>query len=338
MVRLKGIWLLTFAVAVGGGACGGDGGGTGPDMEPPTGTPVLSVLSGDDQTDQAGGTLWQDVVVRVTNESGATFAGVSVQAAVSGGGTVTPASATSDAQGQASFRWTLGDQLGAQDLEFTAAGATPVEASAWALENLPTFDSHIEAFLTQWGVPGVGVAVAFDGRLVYARGYGVADVGTGEDVKAEHRFRIASVSKPITAAAVMQMVERGELDLEDPAFDYLDHLDPPAGATPDSRLADITIRNLLEHAGGWDRDASFDPMFIPQQAADGVSAPAPASAETVIRFMLGQSLDFDPAARYAYSNFGYAVLGRIIESVSGTSYEDYMTSQFLAPMGITRMA
>ena len=337
-VRLRPEWILPLLLGTWAAGCGEDGGGTGPDVEPPAGTPVLGVLTGDEQTDQAGATLWREVVVRVTNESGAAFPGVSVEADASGGGSVAPASAVSDAQGHAAFRWTLGDELGTQDLAFSATGAAPVQATAWALENLPAFDSQIEAFLSAWGVPGVGVAVALDGRLVYARGYGVADTGTGEEVKAEHRFRIASVSKPITAAAIMQMVERGDLDLEDAAFNYLIDLAPPEGATPDSRLADITIRDLLEHSGGWDRDVSYDPMFIPQQAADGVGAPAPASVETVIRFMLGQSLDFDPGARYAYSNFGYAVLGRVIESVSGMSYEDYMTGSFLAPMGITRMA
>ncbi len=117
----------------------------------------------------------------------------------------------------------------------------------------------------------------------------------------------------------------------------LDHLMPPAGATIDSRIYDISIRQLLQHAVGWDRDQSFDPMFDSSRAAREVGASAPASSETVIRFMLGQSLDFDPGTKYAYSNFGYCILGRVIEKVTGQGYYDYVKSQVLEPIGITRM-
>jgi N-acyl-D-amino-acid deacylase len=157
-------------------------------------------------------------------------------------------------------------------------------------------------------------------------------------VKAEHRFRIASLSKPVTAAAVMRLAETGMVDLDDPAFAYVDHLEPPPGATEDPRLADVTVRHLLEHSGGWDRSVSPDPLFLPYEAAAAVGEPAPASPETIIRYMLGRPLDFDPGSRYAYSNFGYTVLGRIIEDVTGLAYDEYVISQVLAPMGIERMA
>ena len=296
----------------------------------------LSLISGNGQADQVGAELWQDVVVRAIGNDGGPLAGIEVTGTTVGG-SVSPESNLTGADGTASFRWTLGNQEGEQRLTLSTGAGVTAEASSHAIANLPTFDTWIESFLDQWGIPGAGVAVALDGRLVYARGYGFADIDTQEPVKAEHRFRIASVSKPITGAAVMQLVEQGQLGLDDPAFDLLDHLEPPVGSSPDPRLASITIRNLLEHSGGWDRDASFDPMFIPYQAAEAVGAPAPATAETVIRYMLGQPLDFNPATDYAYSNFGYAVLGRVIEEVSGMPFEDYMQSEFLSPMGITRM-
>lgn len=296
----------------------------------------LSVITGDEQADQVGAELWQDIVVLAIDNNGRPLAGIEVTGTTVGG-SVSPESILTGADGTASFRWTLGNQEGEQILNLSAEAGVTVEATSYAIANLPTFDSWIESFLDQWGIPGAGVAVALDGRLVYARGYGVADIDAQEPVKAEHRFRIASVSKPITGAAVMQLVEQGQLGLDDTAFNFLDHLEPPVGSSPDPRLASITIRNLLEHSGGWDRDASFGPMFIPYQAAEAVGAPAPATAETVIRYMLGQPLDFNPATDYAYSNFGYAVLGRVIEEVSGMPFEDYMQSEFLSPMGITRM-
>lgn len=298
---------------------------------------ALSVETGADQTDQAGAELWEEIVVRAADEGGAPVPGVRITVDGGGDGTVAPASVRTNAQGTATFRWTLGTVGGEQTFTFRV-GDVSAPVSALAVQNLPAFDGRIEAFQAQWGVPGLGVAVVRDGKLVYARGYGVAVEGTGEPVKATHRFRIASLSKPVTAAAVMQLVEAGMLDLDDPAFDYVDHLDPAPGATPDPRLEDVTVRHLLEHSGGWDREVSPDPLFQPYEAAATVGAPAPASPETIIRYMLGRSLDFDPGTRYAYSNFGYTVLGRIIEDVTGMAYGEYMTAHVLAPMGIERMA
>jgi N-acyl-D-amino-acid deacylase len=94
---------------------------------------------------------------------------------------------------------------------------------------------------------------------------------------------------------------------------------------------------LLQHSGGWDRDKSFDPMFRAEQIAETLGAPSPADVNSVIRYMLSVPLDFDPGERFAYSNFGYALLGRIIERQTGKSYADAVQKLVLAPAGITRM-
>jgi N-acyl-D-amino-acid deacylase len=199
-----------------------------------------------------------------------------------------------------------------------------------------SFDSIIPALMAKYGIPGGAVGVVKDGRLVLVRGYGYADSAAHEPVAPDALFRIASVSKPLTSAAVLKLVEQGKLDLDAKAFALLTDLAPPPGATVDPRLATITVRQLLQHAGGWNRDQTFDPMFRPKVAAEAVGAPAPASAETVIRYMMGQPLYFNPGESYSYSNFGYDVLGRIIERVSGMSYGTFVRTQVLAPMGITR--
>jgi N-acyl-D-amino-acid deacylase len=92
---------------------------------------------------------------------------------------------------------------------------------------------------------------------------------------------------------------------------------------------------LLQHTGGFDRAKSFDPMFRPVIIAKDLGVPPPAGPEHVIRYMLGQPLDFDPGSRYAYSNYGYCVLGRIIECVSGQSYESFVRNEVLKPLGAT---
>jgi N-acyl-D-amino-acid deacylase len=191
--------------------------------------------------------------------------------------------------------------------------------------------------MERWQIPGAALAVVRDGRLALARGYGLADPDMGEQVQPDSLFRIGAVSKPVTAVAVLKLVEDGRLDLDESAFDLLADIEPPEGATLDDRLDDITIRHLLEHSGGWSRDRGQDPMFEPQQVAEALGISGPPSSEDAIRFMLGQPLEFDPGAEYGYSNFGYNVLGRVIERVTGRGYEDYVTTEVLAPMGITDM-
>ena len=126
------------------------------------------------------------------------------------------------------------------------------------------------------------------------------------------------------------------MDLDARAFEILKQFEAPEGATTDPRIYDVTVRQLLQHSGGWDRDKSFDPMFITGRVEQEMGVPKPVSCKDVITFMLGQPLDFDTGAQYAYSNFGYCILGRLIEETTGQPYEEYV-QMILRPAGITRM-
>jgi N-acyl-D-amino-acid deacylase len=132
---------------------------------------------------------------------------------------------------------------------------------------------------------------------------------------------------------------RNHLTMETAAFGYLDEK-PLLSAEEkvDPRLGKITIRQLLHHSGGWDRDKSGDPMFDHSiDFAELAHRAPPTDPRTMVRGMMGKALDFDPGERKAYSNFGYCVLGRIIEKASGMTYENYVKEKVLAPMGITDM-
>jgi CubicO group peptidase (beta-lactamase class C family) len=203
---------------------------------------------------------------------------------------------------------------------------------------LASFDRLLVGFLHERELPGASLAVARYGRLVYARGYGYADQETKEPVQPNSLFRIASVSKPLTAVAVLQLVERGRLRLDDPAFDVL-QLEEPAenGVSFDERWRRVTILHLLQHRGGWDRGKSFDPMFRSATIVKQLKVEPPAKPQDIIRYMLRQPLQFDPGAKDVYSNFGYCLLGRVIEKVSGQSYEQYVRKEVLAPLGIRDM-
>lgn len=202
---------------------------------------------------------------------------------------------------------------------------------------LATFNALIPGVMRKYGVHGGAVAIVKDGRLVMAKGYGLADIEQGEPVLPDSLFRIASVSKPITAVAILQLVEAGRLGLDDRAFDILDQFQATEGNAEDSRIYGVTVRQLLQHSGGWDSDKSFDPMFNARGIERELGVSKPVSCEDAIRFMWGQPLDFTPGAQYAYSNFGYCLLGRIIEAVTHQPYEDYVKSHVLEPVGITRM-
>ena len=219
-------------------------------------------------------------------------------------------------------------------------GASAVAPVAWlrAVEDHPfaPFDREMESFMQARRTPGGALAVVKDGRQVYARGYGWADREQRRAVQPETLFRIASISKPFTAVAVLRLIEQGRLDWDTKAFDLL-KLAPLEGKLGDARLAEITIRHLLQHTAGWDRDKSGDPMFRSRQIARAAGVPAPAPPEAIIRSMLGRSLDYAPGARYAYSNFGYCVLGRVIEKVTGRPYAAWMREAVLAPAGIRQM-
>lgn len=207
------------------------------------------------------------------------------------------------------------------------------------VSELSNFDTLMRAFMQEHHVPGAAVAVTDRGRIVYARGFGYADLATKEPVQPTSLFRIASISKPITAVAIVQLAEQGKLYLEDKIFSVLDYETEikAVGEAFDARLRDITIRHLLEHRGGWDRDKSFDGMFQSVRFAQEQNVPAPAGPHEVIRAMLRQPLDFNPGERYAYSNFGYCLLGRAIEKLSGNTYEEYVQQRVLHPLGIQSM-
>ncbi|MCA9049847.1 MAG: serine hydrolase, partial [Planctomycetaceae bacterium] len=200
-------------------------------------------------------------------------------------------------------------------------------------------DRLLKNFLREHHVPGASVALTDRGKLIFARGYGFADLAAAEKVSPENLFRIASISKPITAVAVLQLAEQEKLKLDDRVFDVLDCRAEieQAGEAFDPRCREITIRQLLQHRGGWDRDKSFDAMFQSVRFANQLQLPPPANAEAVIQAMFSQHLDFAPGQRYAYSNFGYNLLGRVIEKVSGQEYEAYVREHVLAPLSITAM-
>ena len=153
-------------------------------------------------------------------------------------------------------------------------------------------------------------------------------------------FRIASISKPFTATAVLQLVEQGKLKLDErvlPLLKLEPHLE--RGARLDPRWHEIRLHHCLQHTAGWNRDKSFDPMSAAtaEQVAKSLKVRLPIHPRQIIRYMLGKPLDFAPGTAYAYSNFGYCVLGRVIEAVGRMPYHRFVAEKVLAPLRIRDM-
>lgn len=198
-------------------------------------------------------------------------------------------------------------------------------------------DSTIKEFMIRRGIVGASLAITRKGHLIYSKGFGYADEETGEKVTPESLFRIASVSKLITAVAIMKLVEDERLNLDSKVFG-------PKGILNDSlyehytdkRVEQITIHELLNHTAGWSHKKA-DPLFLSLYIAKKMDVPPPAGIRTIIQYTLQNKLDFTPGTKYSYSNLGYAILGQVIEKLTGMPYEDYVQFAILHPLGIYDM-
>jgi N-acyl-D-amino-acid deacylase len=215
---------------------------------------------------------------------------------------------------------------------------TPIPITGDAGPGLEALDAAVRAMMRRHGIPGGSLAIAYQGRLVFAKGYGFADVATDELARPTILFGLASLSKPITALAILKLIEAGLLGLDSRPFDILTHLEPPRGARVDPRLRSITVRQMLNHSGGWNRMVSGDPINWEPQIARQLGARPPLSPEQFISFMMAQPLDFDPGTQSQYSNVGYIILGQVIEKVSGDTYENYVRKAVLEPAGMRQTA
>jgi len=199
-----------------------------------------------------------------------------------------------------------------------------------------TYDSLDKAllkFLDSIDATACTVVVSKDHKVLYSRGYGWHDESKKTPVKPDAFFRIASITKAFTNAAVYESILAGRLKLDDAAFEKI----APKPKPLDPRVMTITIQQLLEHEGGWDPAMTFDPLFrqgiIAKELKLDDRSMAPCDA---VRYMLTRELQFDPGAKSVYSNFGFLVLGRVLEAVEKKkTYFECVESLVLKPAGIT---
>jgi CubicO group peptidase (beta-lactamase class C family) len=186
----------------------------------------------------------------------------------------------------------------------------------------PELDAFFETKRVESGATGFAVGIVLEGELVYARGFGVRDVASGVPVDTNTVFRIASMTKSFTALGVLKLRDEGRLSLDGPAARYwpeLSALVPPTRDAPP-----ISLRLLLTNASG----LAYDDLW---------GAVSFGKSDDELRGLLRGGVQFSstPGTRYAYSNLGWALLGKVIESVSGMGYRDYVSHNILRPLGMS---
>jgi CubicO group peptidase (beta-lactamase class C family) len=186
------------------------------------------------------------------------------------------------------------------------------------------FDPLVEQGLKDDPMPGIAVGIVRQGRLVYARGFGLRVwKDSQKPVTPETLFHMASITKPFVATAVMQLRERGKVDLDAPVTKYVPyfHIDDPRGAK-------ITVRQMLTHSSGMPDVEDYE--WKNPQTDD-------AALERYVRSLSTRKLKllFDPGTHFSYSNMAYEVLGDLIAKVSGMTFEDYIDANILRPLGMS---
>jgi len=173
-------------------------------------------------------------------------------------------------------------------------------------------------------IPALSVGLVHNGKIVYKRGFGFADVESRESATPDTCYRIASISKTFTAIAIMQIAEQGKLHLDDKIHKYLPWF---KSSSKDSDSDNITIRQILSHTAGVFRDGN-----TPHWENDKF----PDSAK--LQKSVSKAVVFENLTRFKYSNFGFALLGEVIKKVSGVNYNEYVSEHIIKKLGMEKTA
>ena len=198
-------------------------------------------------------------------------------------------------------------------------------------QTMKTIPQHTLDFLDSWltlrskwdDAPGFAVAIMKDGELIFDKAYGAADLETGEALTPTHRHRIASHSKTFTAVALMQLQEAEKLRIDDVVVKYL----PWLRDHTDTRWQEVTLRQLMSHSAGVLRDGLDSDYW-------DLRRPFPKTDELKAA-ILAADLVFEPNVQMKYSNYGYALLGMVVEAASGQPYGSYVAENILKPLELT---
>lgn len=195
-----------------------------------------------------------------------------------------------------------------------------VSAQTLSSEKVKQIEQMITSKMSKDRIPGLSIAIAQDGKIIWSNGYGMADLENFVPAKAVTAYRTASIGKPITATAVIQLAERGKLDLDAPVWNYCKAFPPKKWV--------LTSRHLLAHTGGIRHYGGAN------EEAELFSTKHYKTVAESLEVFKNDPLAFEPGTDYLYSSYGYNVLGCVIEGASGMSYLDYLKENIFKPAGM----
>lgn len=225
------------------------------------------------------------------------------------------------------------------------------------------FEDTLLEYIAARNIPAASMVISKNGKWLVNRSYGYKDQEKTTPLGTSPMFRIASLVKPITAALIYDLESEGKISLEAPLF--LDNNPDPDSdsnsisiSISDSRtntegyldlnrffpngipgsfpeeIRTITIDQVLQHKGGWDRSISGDPVFMSKKISEDLQLTELPTQEEIVRWTLSRPLDFQPGARRAYSNFGFLLLGLVIEEITGSDYVAWAQQKMKDKCGI----
>jgi CubicO group peptidase (beta-lactamase class C family) len=214
-------------------------------------------------------------------------------------------------------------------LVLVVAAAISAVAQVQKIRENPDFIAQV-SLLDLWiqeemeyrNLPGLAIAVIHDQDLVWSKGFGSADLGKKTPMTPQTLFRIASITKTFTSTAILQLRDRGKLQLDDPVSKYLPWF------TYKNRFPEgpaVTIRQLLTHTSGLPRESAMPYWTEPRFPTH----------EEMVALLHSQESIFEPDTKWKYSNLGMAILGEVVAAVSGQSYDEFITKSILQPLNMT---
>ncbi len=182
-------------------------------------------------------------------------------------------------------------------------------------------EEYVNKMRFYYDIPGISAGISYKGDLIYKKGFGYKNIETGKEVSGDTIFHIASVAKLFVGTAIMQLNEKGLIDIDHPIVEYLSYF-----SVDDSGCESITIRQMLSHTSGipdvedyeWDK---------PQTDEDAL--------ERYVKSLKGIRLLWEPGYKFSYSNIAYDILGHLIAKISGMSFENYIKENIFKPLGMT---
>ena len=271
----------------------------------------------------------QGVIMHLINIMLVTLVSVVIMACGKGGGTSSAVSSSSSS---------LSSSSSSHSSVLTSSSSSTAQVLSVEI------DRQTKKIMEESGATAATIAVAKNGQIIYEQGYGFLDTNKNIATKPDSLMRVASVNKPVTAAAIRKLAEIGLVALSDHVF--CDGNNAPCwlpsnllSETSDSRVKDITIQHLIGHQGGWYVDISGDPFEQEFEIKSLLQLSGPPTREDIIFHVMKRPLDFVPGLpdyiHRNYSNFGYLLLGMIIEQATHTDYVTHVQTEIMAQLGVS---